>query len=424
MKNRILTGITTSGIPHLGNYFGAIRPSLELAKESKDSFFFLADYHSIIKVNNPQEVTSSIENIALAWLSSGLDTKSSYFYKQSDIREILELSWILHCVTAKGLMNRAHAYKALKENNDDDKGINMGLFSYPILMAADILMFNSTHVPVGPDQLQHLEMTRDIANRFNHIFGDTFVVPEAIINDDESIPGIDGKKMSKSRGTFITARAYLKKNIEAEFLRYYYASKLNGSMEDLDMNMSEFVQKVNGDLVGKFINIQSRCSGFLLKHFDGEILSQKEIVDINPIDAKLEGEIEQASERIKEAYNLRNTSRAVKEIMQLVDQINNYIQEKKPWETAKHIEDISKVEILSLHGVLSLALRSFGKISILLKPVLPITCNKIERDFFCRNTPFLWNDIFDLRIKKIRNIGHLIKRVNEEDVLNLVEVGE
>ena len=203
MKNRILTGITTSGTPHLGNYFGAIKPSLELAKKSDDSFFFLADYHSIIKVNNPQEVSSSIENIALAWLSSGLDISSSFFYKQSDIREILELSWILHCVTAKGLMNRAHAYKALKENNDDDKGINMGLFSYPILMAADILMFNSTHVPVGPDQLQHLEMTRDIANRFNHIFGDTFEVPEAIINDENSIPGIDGRKMSKSYNNVI-----------------------------------------------------------------------------------------------------------------------------------------------------------------------------------------------------------------------------
>ena len=235
---------------------------------------------------------------------------------------------------------------------------------------------------------------------------------------------INGKKMSKSRGTFITARDYLKKNIEAEFLRYYYASKLNGSMEDLDMNMSEFVQKVNGDLVGKFINIQSRCSGFLLRHFDGEILSQKEIVTINPIEAKLEEEIEQASEQIKEAYNLRNTSRAVKEIMRLVDQINNYIQEKKPWETAKNIENISKTEVLSLHSVLSLSLRCFGKISILLKPVIPITCNKIERDFFCRKTPFLWDDIFDLRIKKIRNIGHLIKRINEEDVVSLVKANE
>lgn len=216
MKNRILTGITTSGTPHLGNYFGAIKPSLELAKESKDSFFFLADYHSIIKVNNPQEVTSSIENIAFAWLSSGLDTNNSFFYKQSDIREILELSWILHCVTAKGLMNRAHAYKSLKENNGDDKGINMGLFSYPILMAADILMFNSTHVPVGPDQLQHLEMTRDIANRFNHIFGNTFEVPEAIINDEESIPGIDGRKMSKSYNNivpFLSSEKDLEKSI-------------------------------------------------------------------------------------------------------------------------------------------------------------------------------------------------------------------
>ncbi len=202
MKNRILTGITTSGIPHLGNYFGAIKPSLDLAKNSSDSYFFLADYHSIIKVNNPQEVSSSIENIALAWLSSGLDTNNSYFYKQSDIREILELSWILHCVTSKGLMNRAHAYKALKEKNDD-KGINMGLFSYPILMAADILMFNSTHVPVGPDQMQHLEMTRDIANRFNHIFGDTFVIPEAVINNNDPIPGIDGRKMSKSYNNVI-----------------------------------------------------------------------------------------------------------------------------------------------------------------------------------------------------------------------------
>ena len=110
--------------------------------------------------------------------------------------------------------------------------------------------------------------------------------------------------------------------------------------------------------------------------------------------------------------------------MRLVDQINNYIQEKKPWETAKNIENISKTEILLLHSVLSLALRCFGKISILLKPVIPITCNKIERDFFCSNTPFLWNDIFDLRIKKIRNIGHLIKRINEEDVINLIKVGE
>ena len=172
MKKRILTGITTTGIPHIGNYIGAIRPALELANGSDESFFFLADYHSIIKNQNIEEIKHSVENVALAWLSSGLDPKKTYFYRQSDVPEILELSWILSCVTAKGLMNRAHAYKAASSINidDPDKGITMGLFSYPVLMAADILMFDSTHVPVGSDQIQHLEMTRDIAARFNHLF--------------------------------------------------------------------------------------------------------------------------------------------------------------------------------------------------------------------------------------------------------------
>ena len=157
MSERILTGITTSGIPHLGNYFGAIRPSLDLANSANESFFFLADYHSIIKVNKPKEVAISAQKIAMAWLACGLDPNKTFFYRQSDIKQILELSWILHCVTSKGLMNRAHAYKALKSETDD-KGINMGLFSYPILMAADILIFNATKVPVGPDQIQHLSL--------------------------------------------------------------------------------------------------------------------------------------------------------------------------------------------------------------------------------------------------------------------------
>ena len=201
MKKRILTGITTTGLPHIGNYIGAIKPALEFAKDSNDSYFFLADYHSIIKNNKPSEISSSVENIALAWLSCGLDTNSTYFYRQSDVPEILELSWILNCITAKGLMNRSHAYKAATAlNNDDiDKGITMGLFSYPILMAADILMFDSTHVPVGPDQIQHLEMTRDIATRFNHLYKPILTIPEPIIeNKNKVVPGLDGRKMSKS----------------------------------------------------------------------------------------------------------------------------------------------------------------------------------------------------------------------------------
>lgn len=206
MKKRILTGITTTGTPHIGNYLGAIKPSLNLATENPESFFFLADYHALIKNKDSQNIKESVKNIALAWLSSGLDTNRSYFYRQSDIKEVTELSWILSTITAKGLMNRAHAYKAATAENksDEDKGINMGLFSYPILMATDILIFNSTHVPVGADQLQHLEMTRDIAQKFNHLYKSIFNIPEAIVQEDgKVVPGLDGKKMSKSYNNII-----------------------------------------------------------------------------------------------------------------------------------------------------------------------------------------------------------------------------
>ena len=219
MKKRILTGITTTGTPHIGNYLGAIKPALELAKEYDESFYFLADYHAIIKNLKSTEVTDSVKNVALAWLASGLNPNKSFFYRQSDVPEILELSWVLNCVTAKGLMNRSHAYKAATTLNkdDEDKGITMGLFSYPILMAADILMFNATHVPVGADQIQHIEMTRDIAGRFNHLYKKTFILPEAIMRStNETVPGIDGQKMSKSYGNIIpllSTEKQLKKSI-------------------------------------------------------------------------------------------------------------------------------------------------------------------------------------------------------------------
>ena len=204
---RILTGITTSGTPHIGNYLGAIKPSLELAKTNDESFFFLADYHSIIKTHDTQKIKSSVSDVALAWLSSGLDVEKSFFYRQSDIPEITELNWILSCITSKGLMNRAHAYKAITADNksDEDKGVSMGLFSYPVLMAADILIFNSTHVPVGQDQIQHLEMTRDIAIRFNHLFGKLFDLPEAKVKKKGSVKQKKwiprSKKPSKKKAT-------------------------------------------------------------------------------------------------------------------------------------------------------------------------------------------------------------------------------
>ena len=205
-KETMLTGITTTGTPHLGNYVGAIRPAIQASRERNvKSFYFLADYHSLIKCHDPERVTQSSLEVAAAWIALGLDTDNAIFYRQSDIPEILELTWILTCMTAKGLMNRAHAYKAAAAENenagtrDPDKGVTMGLFSYPILMAADILMFKATKVPVGSDQIQHLEMARDIALRFNHHFGELFVPPEAVVDKNAAVlTGLDGRKMSKS----------------------------------------------------------------------------------------------------------------------------------------------------------------------------------------------------------------------------------
>ncbi len=204
-KQRVLTGITTTGTPHLGNYVGAIKPAIEASRDDNvDSFFFLADYHALIKCHQPELVRQSTKEIAATWLALGLDTDKSTFYRQSDVPEITELSWILTCMTAKGLMNRAHAYKAAVQTNeeegeDPDFGITMGLFSYPVLMAADILAFNGEKIPVGKDQIQHVEMARDIAQRFNHHFGELFVLPEAQVDDDVAVlSGLDGRKMSKS----------------------------------------------------------------------------------------------------------------------------------------------------------------------------------------------------------------------------------
>ena len=212
MKNAdFLTGITTSGTPHLGNYVGAIRPAVETSKNKNlVSYYFLADYHSLIKNYDPKLRKQSALEIAGAWIALGLDYENCVFYRQSDIPEIPELTWILTSLTAKGLMNRAHAYKAAVAGNeeqgqkDPDKGISMGLFSYPILMAADILMFNARKVPVGKDQVQHLEMTRDIAARFNHVYKKLFILPEVVVDDTSAVlSGLDGRKMSKSYHNYI-----------------------------------------------------------------------------------------------------------------------------------------------------------------------------------------------------------------------------
>ena len=225
---RILTGITTSGTPHLGNYVGAIRPAIAASRAGDaESFFFLADFHALVKCGDPARVQRSTLEIAAAWLACGLDPERVWFYRQSDIPEIPELTWLLTCVTGKGLLNRAHAYKAAVDRNlaeaaDPDAGVNAGLFMYPVLMAADILLFNANKVPVGRDQVQHIEMARDIGARFNHIYAPSaahpyFVLPEVVIDENvATLPGLDGRKMSKSYDNTIPlfgSRAELKKLI-------------------------------------------------------------------------------------------------------------------------------------------------------------------------------------------------------------------
>ncbi|MBF0289541.1 MAG: tryptophan--tRNA ligase [SAR324 cluster bacterium] len=192
---RALSGIKPTGDPHLGNYLGMIKPALQLQKKH-EAFYFIADYHALTTLHNPQKLREHTYELVATFAALGMDIENHAFFKQSDIPEVTELTWIISCITSKGLLERAHAYKDAIAKQQE---VNHGLFSYPVLMAADILIYDSNYVPVGKDQKQHLEMTRDIAIRFNHIFGETFVIPEPLIEDDvATIPGLDGQKMSKS----------------------------------------------------------------------------------------------------------------------------------------------------------------------------------------------------------------------------------
>jgi len=205
MKQTVLTGIKCTGTPHVGNYLGAIAPAIARADMADaSSYFFLADYHALNQIKDARELQQSVREIACTFLACGLDPKRTVFYRQSDVPEVFELSTILGNMTPKGLMNRAHSYKAAVQKNTDagrdvDDDVNIGLYTYPILMAADILIMGTNFVPVGQDQKQHIEMTADIAKSFNAVFGNTFTIPKEIIREDVAIiPGLDGRKMSKS----------------------------------------------------------------------------------------------------------------------------------------------------------------------------------------------------------------------------------
>ncbi|EIL97770.1 tryptophan--tRNA ligase [Rhodanobacter thiooxydans] len=242
MNTRVLTGITTTGTPHLGNYVGAIRPAVEASRrDDVEAFFFLADYHALIKSDDAARIERSRLEIAATWLAAGLDPQRVTFYRQSDIPEIPELTWFLTCIASKGMLNRAHAYKAAVDKNaaageDADAGITAGLYMYPVLMAADILAFDANQVPVGRDQIQHIEMARDLGQRFNHLHGhEFFVLPEALIEEQvATLPGLDGRKMSKSYDNTIPLFAGGTKQLREAIMRIVTDSRAPGEPKDPD----------------------------------------------------------------------------------------------------------------------------------------------------------------------------------------------
>ncbi len=240
MSTRVLTGITTTGTLHLGNYVGALRPAIAASKvPGVESFFFMADYHALIKCDDADRVEASRLQIAATWMAAGLDTERALLYRQSDVPEVCELTWLLTCVTAKGQMNRAHAYKAAVDaavaaGEEPDSDVSMGLYCYPILMAADILLYNAHKIPVGKDQVQHIEMARDLAQRFNHQYGqDFFVLPEAVVEEHmELLPGLDGRKMSKSYDNVVPLFEGGAKAMQEAIARIVTDSKLPGEPKE------------------------------------------------------------------------------------------------------------------------------------------------------------------------------------------------
>ena len=230
---------------------------------------------------------------------------------------------------------------------------------------------------------------------------------------------INGKKMSKSKGTFITAGDYIDSNINPEFLRYYLSSKLNGSMEDLDLNLSEFAQKINVDLVGKYINILSRCSGFIHKFFESSLMTTEEINKLCGKKNYLENFIDNKIDLIFNAYLSRNTSKVLRELIYLTDKVNSFIHENKPWEISKNLSPSNKKELKNLHLILSISIRCFAKLTIMLKPVLPELCKKIEKDVFKTEKPWQWKDVGNVKINKLGKVKHLITRIQDQDLKNL-----
>lgn len=269
---RILTGIQSTGTPHLGNLLGAIRPAIDLANDAaNDSFLFIADLHSLTQVKNGTELRHNTYAVAAAWLAFGLDTSRTVFYRQSDVPEVTELAWYLNCFFPYQRLTLAHSFKDKAERLED---VNGGLFSYPMLMAADILLYDADFVPVGKDQLQHLEMTRDVAARFNHRMGDTFVVPQEMIRSETMlIPGLDGAKMSKSKANTLNIfddPSALKKRINKEIITD--ATPLEDPKDPDNAVVWKLYQSIAGDAEGQRMAEKLRAGGYGWGHAKKELL--------------------------------------------------------------------------------------------------------------------------------------------------------
>ncbi|MFC3551411.1 tryptophan--tRNA ligase [Lysobacter cavernae] len=335
---RILTGITTSGTPHLGNYAGAIRPAVTASRApGVESFYFLADYHSLIKAQDAARVQRSTLEIAATWLACGLEPDKVWFYRQSDIPETTELMWLLTCVAGKGILNRAHAYKAAVDKNrvegeDDDAGVTAGLFMYPVLMAADILLFNADKVPVGRDQIQHIEMARDFGQRFNHLYGEPvgkeyFTLPEVVIEESvATLPGLDGRKMSKSYDNTIPLFAP-RETLRKLIFSIVTDSRAPGEAKDADSsNVFQLYQAFatpaeTAEMRAAFAGgiAWGDAKQALFEHIDAEIAPKREKYEaLMAQPAAIEAVLRDGAQRLRERYATA-TMRTLREAVGLRD---------------------------------------------------------------------------------------------------------
>jgi len=304
---RILTGIQSSGVPHLGNILGAIMPAVEMSKSTKnESLFFIADLHSLTTIKNPELIKKNTYATAAAWLAFGFDTEKNIFYRQSDISEVTELMWILNCFTPYPMLANAHSFKDKSQNLSD---VNSGLFTYPVLMAADILLYDANIVPVGKDQLQHLEMTRDIAGSFNHLMGETLILPESKVSENVMIiPGTDGKKMSKSYDNTINVFSEEKK-LKKQIMKIITDSLgLEDSKKPETCNVFKIYKLLASDKEIELMAQNYRNGGFgyghaknallelILKKFSKERQAYSELMN-NP--EKIEQKLKEGSEKAK-----------------------------------------------------------------------------------------------------------------------------